>query len=64
MIPAIIAKIILIIKLLIILDRKKYASIAPRGSDNPDIKVYKKALSLDLVLKYIGIAILIPSGIL
>lgn len=64
MIPAIIAKIILIIKLLMIEDRKKYASIAPNGSDKPDIKVYKKALNLDLVLKYMGIAILIPSGIL
>ena len=64
MIPAIIARIILIIKLLIILDRKKYASIAPNGSDKPDIRVYRKALNLDLVLKYIGIAILIPSGIL
>lgn len=64
MIPAIIASITLIIKLLMIEDRKKYASIAPNGSDKPDIKVYKKALNLDLVLKYIGIAILIPSGIL
>lgn len=51
MIPAIIASITLIIKLLMIEDRKKYASIAPNGSDKPDIKVYKKALNLDLVLK-------------
>ena len=39
MIPAIIASITLIIKLLIIEDKKKYASIAPNGSDSPDIKV-------------------------
>ena len=44
--------------------KNKNAIMAPNGSDKADIKVYKIALDLLLVLEYIGIDILIPSGIL
>ena len=48
-IPAVIAKIILKSKLLMYFFKNTYEIIAPSNSENPAIKVYKKAFSLLLV---------------
>ena len=63
-IPAVNIKITAIIISLIYLYRNMYASIAPNGSAKHDKKVEENAFLNDLVPKYIGNAIHIPSGIL
>ena len=53
-----------IIVLVIIGFKIRKASIAPTGSDIPEIKVYPIAFFLFFVAWYTGTDILIPSGIL